>query len=969
MHTGRARRATWVAAGLVSAVMTANHATAFAQETTNVTPNGPAAIVVENEFARLELGGDARTAHLIDKATGKDYGPAAPGQPIARIALASGEQPATAITRRGDNVRIEFGASGVSATLRLTAKKTHFILEVVAVDGKGVDTLTFVDIPLSLKGQSGEPFAACALALNLKTNVHEIPQPNARLRAMAYSRFGFEGAAVALVACPTPRLRDIMKDVVTAAPDLPHSPLGGPWAYDAKVTHGSYLMDVQGSVTEETVDQWIELARSVGIKQLDFHTGHSLRFGDYVPNPKLYPRGMDSLRAVIDRLHAAGILAGLHTYAHFVAKDSRWVSPVPDPRLGAKAVFTLAADIPADATTIPVNESTKDVSTITGFFVRNSVTLRIDEELIVFRRVASESPFGFLECERGAWGTKPAAHARGAKAHHLWECFGLFAPDGDSTLLAEVAARTAEVYNDAGFDMIYMDALDGSDVLGGGPYAWYYGSKFVFEIARRLKKPAIMEMSTFHHHLWYVRSRMGAWDAPSRGYKRFVDIHTIVNRSCQRMFLPPHLGWWAAHAWTGTLPERTFPEDIEYLCCKCIGTDAGLSLIGGFTPTDYASRSSTRRLGAIVKQYEAVRLDGRVPEEIRRKLAVLGDEFTLVTGDAGQPRFRPIEYHKHRVDRINDDRGVEWTVQNRFGAQPVRLRIESLLGMAPYDAKDAITIAAFENAAEFATPRTQTDVQAKLDLVTEPVRAGGRSARLRVTSTHARPDAAWAVFEKKFETPVNLKDRGFGLWIHGDGQGEVLNFQIQSPPHLSLAIVDRYVTIDFSGWRYVELIEPESDRIVEYAWPYACRRKEWESGCNLMGFAYPTLFYHINWEQIATLSVWVNNVPTGKTVECLLSPVQATPVQPITLRNPAVTINGARLVFPAELPSGSYIEFRSPTDCKVYDKLGDLVGDVKPQGDVPELRAGENRVRFECETPDRQRPRAAVTVIDQGEPL
>jgi len=33
------------------------------------------------------------------------------------------------------------------------------------------------------------------------------------------------------------------------------------------------------------------------------------------------------VKAVIDKIHAAGMLAGLHTYAFFVAKDSPWVAP------------------------------------------------------------------------------------------------------------------------------------------------------------------------------------------------------------------------------------------------------------------------------------------------------------------------------------------------------------------------------------------------------------------------------------------------------------------------------------------------------------------------------------------------------------------------------------------------------------------------------------------------------------------
>ena len=57
---------------------------------------------------------------------------------------------------------------------------------------------------------------------------------------------------------------------------------------------------------------------------------------------RLYLRVLGLLRAeaklaVTLALAAAGIAAGLHTYSFFVAKDSRWVTPVPDPRLGERA--------------------------------------------------------------------------------------------------------------------------------------------------------------------------------------------------------------------------------------------------------------------------------------------------------------------------------------------------------------------------------------------------------------------------------------------------------------------------------------------------------------------------------------------------------------------------------------------------------------------------------------------------------
>ncbi len=81
-------------------------------------------------------------------------------------------------------------------------------------------------------------------------------------------------------------------------------------------------------------------------------------------------------------------------------------------------------------------------------------------------------------------------------------------PDPETSLLADVAQRTADFYNECGFDMIYLDALDGEDILGGGENAWHYGSQFVFEIVKRLKKPALMVIDSLRHHVSRLTPRL-----------------------------------------------------------------------------------------------------------------------------------------------------------------------------------------------------------------------------------------------------------------------------------------------------------------------------------------------------------------------------------------------------------------------------------------------------------------------------
>ena len=521
-------------------------------------------------------------------------------------------------------------------------------------------------------------------------------------------------------------------------------------------------------------------------------------------------------------------------------------------------------------------------------------------------------------------------------------------------MFSEVAAKTAELYNGAGFDMIYLDALDGGDTVAGRENAWHYQSKFVFEICHRLEKPAIMEMSTFHHHLWYVRSRMGAWDHPRRSHKQFIDLHCRANAGLKRQFLPGNLGWWAFKTWQGATGDPTHTDDIEYLCGKALANNHGLSLIG-ISPATVHNIPALPRLAAIVRQYECLRHANYFTEDVKEKLRTPRDEFHLFQTAGGQWQFRPVQYDKHKLQGRHGQTS-RWTVNNRFGRQPLRLRIEALMSAGPYDDPGNVTLADFSNPAEFADRAAQVGVSAELQTSAEQTKVGPSSGRFLATNSTDTPTRSWCKVGKAFSPPANLSaHQGLGVWVHGDGKGEVLNLQQTSPSHLSHAIADHYITVDFTGWRYFELVEPEGQRHADYSWPY--------------GGTYSIYRESIRPASVDTLSLWYNNLPPGQSVTCYLSPIRALPVTPAKLRNPSITIGGKSLTFPVEIETGQFLEFHGPGDCKLYGLKGEEIRDVEPVGDVPELESGANGVEFACESEPGRNPRAYVSTITQGEPF
>ena len=84
------------------------------------------------------------------------------------------------------------------------------------------------------------------------------------------------------------------------------------------------------------------------------------------------------------------------------------------------------------------------------------------------------------------------------------------------------------------------------------------------------------------------------------------------------------------------------------------------------------------------------------------------------------------------------------------------------------------------------------------------------------------------------------------------------------------------------------------------------------------------------------------------------------------ISRPSLTVGGRTVTFPVELETGCYLEFNGRDDCRLYNAKGELLQRVEPEGDIPELEAGDNQLTFSC-APSAVRPRANVTVITQGD--
>jgi hypothetical protein len=241
----------------------------------------------------------------------------------------------------------------------------------------------------------------------------------------------------------------------------------------------------------------------------------------------------------------------------------------------------------------------------------------------------------------------------------------------------------------------------------------------------------------------------------------------------------------------------------------------------------------------------------------------------------------------------------------------------------------------------------------------EKPRASGEACRTFTAGNQGgTPVGAWARAIKTFDPVMDLSAYdAIGFWVHGDGKGELLNLQLTNLPEYFHTFDDHHVKIDFTGWRYYELLLRERDAAGyhDYRWPY---------GAHCVLHRSPLVRHAVN-----QVTVYLNNLPPGEEVTCSISPIKALRTRKVILRNPAVEIAGRQLVFPGDLESGMYIEFESMDDCRLYDERGNLLQWLQPHGQVPALGADDNRIEFHCEGVEGFRSRAEVTVITSGTPL
>ncbi len=900
----------------------------------------------------------------------------------------------------GNTLRLRF-SDGAEAELGVEPRPNGIRFTVRAFQSSGSKQPAVLRFG-QLAPRTDRETACVGLALNIRTDAAGLPGISPQLYAEGYFHLGVVGCAFLIAAAPRNELRSLLQRITREDTEgIPWLPCAGAFASDAKEMQGSYMMSygayLPGSLTPENLEGWIDMLKAIGVTQVDFHgaEGKNFSFGDFEPYRPIFPEGRKSLREVVARLHANGIQSILHTYSSLIDPNCSLVHPKPDPGLGTTRCFTLAADIDAAAKQIPIEEDTAEISLVHTSHFNSTRYVVWDDEIIEFTALGKNR---LDQCVRGAFGTTPAPHRKGQKGRNLKNSYGLFAPDIGGPLFMKVAQNTADCFNECGFDALYFDALEGVNTLEGPSFMFYYTTLFVYEVARRLKKPAGMEMSTMHHALWYVRSRMGAWDRPFRAQKKFLERHAEVNRASQdNSLLPQNLGWWYLGANTARNPveaDRITTDVYETMGRLGLAHDFSLSFQG--LALDVFERSEeVRRFADRIRRYERLRLAGTLAAEAKARLAE--QECHLCDGG-----LYPARYLEAVAEFRNGEAAVD--LNNPYPAQaPFLLRFEPLHTRSQTRARpapqregpdtDRLVLASHSDAGGAIRPAPEAEVAlmpltdfgalrvissrtVQADIARESTPHG---EAVRFSATAAKPIGC-ARFEQRFTPPLNIEGQyGFGVWIHGDGKGEVLNFQLRSLRLQAAGLCEKLVAVDFTGWKYCSLIENGAAQVMEYLWPYYHRQldgdgefapaafessgNDWPDSMYFDGRAARGNPHHItasnpDFTRIAASAVWMNHLPPGERCTVLIAGWHSFFTEPRAV--PALEMGSVRL--DGVLPPDSVAEFSDGS--WFTGDVNSLPLPIRIAGRPDPLQAGANTLRLKAQAPDGTRLKVVTGVMD-----
>lgn len=599
---------------------------------------GRADVVLETRQLRLSLADNATVTGLRAVGSKRELLAKGPPQPAFRIRVGGKTSAATAVKLRGDQLRVDFGAAAVVATLQVVRSPQYVALSLVSLTGKPIEWIELLRLPMRPMPKLGrwiniaydKDFGVCLCAGNLVTKVSmSNSAAGVLLSASAHREVALKGTTAVLIGCADPAKR-FLDAMAVVERDFKMPP--GATARKSPAQKHSYLW-VAPTVAD--VGEYVQWAKRGGFRTILYsYTALTKSAGHFQWNSK-YPGGLADLKKVADTIRRAGLSVGFHMHYNKAHLRDPYVTPVPDARLHQTRAFTLRDKLGVGETTIGVRENPRGCPKAKGRGI-----LRIGRELIGYEKYTTRGQYQFQRCRRGHLGTTPAGHRSRAKVALLdvdtWPVFIRF--DQNTDIQDEVAARLARIVNETGpYEMIYFDGAE--DVHS--PF-WYHCASAQYRVFRHFRvAPVAAEAAANTHFGWHMISRSNAYDsvAPAK-MKAFCRTHPCRGAALRaRDFSRINFGWlqgfWRSEtSWIG-------PDVLEYITSRAAGWDCPISLTVRLTGLKSHPRAGD--CFDMLKLWEDARIGGRIGEGHRRMLRQLDREHHLFLNERGKEELVTIQ--------------------------------------------------------------------------------------------------------------------------------------------------------------------------------------------------------------------------------------------------------------------------------------------------------------------------------------
>ncbi len=399
-------------------------------------------------------------------------------------------------------------------------------------------------------------------------------------------------------------------------------------------------------LTPQNVDMHINYAKMGGFSMMLAYYTSMCKFnvlydmcGEYDYKDE-YPNGVADLEAMLKKIKAAGITPGLHFLHTHIGIETKYVTPVADPRLNLTRHFTLAKDIGKDDNVIYVQQNPEG-----SVMHEKCRVLKFDGELINYTGYSTEYPYCFTGCTRGHYKTNVTEHNRGTIGGILDVSeFGATSVylDQNSDLQDEIAEKLAGIYN-AGFEFAYFDGSEGANP----PFAFHV-SNAQYRVYKRFdNEPLFCEGAAKTHFSWHMMSGGNAFDVfPTPKFKESIVKYPFDE--AERMtedFTRVNFGWWNFY------PD-TQPDIYEFGTSRAAAWDCPATMMS--RPQTMEENARTKDTLEVMRRWEDVRQKNILTDEQKLMLRDHDQEHIMLIDENGEYELCP--YNKIEGAAGGDER-------------------------------------------------------------------------------------------------------------------------------------------------------------------------------------------------------------------------------------------------------------------------------------------------------------------------